>query len=201
MVINGHIGQVAPPGSTWPPSGRSKTTGGEEAIEMSKRGLFGAAAALVSVGTLAAVTSAAAQTGDERRPAWRAGRADAALAESLGLSDQQKAEWRALHEKQREEMKPVMEEGRALRKRLREAVEAASPDATAVGEATLALEAHRKKVRAEREAFRQKLEGVLDPAQKEKLKAFEAGRRTGMGRAGRRGPRLDRRQPQVPVEG
>jgi Spy/CpxP family protein refolding chaperone len=166
---------------------------------MSKRGFFGAAA-LLSVGTLAAVTSAAAQTGDERRPARRAGRADAALAESLGLSDQQKADWRALHEKQREEMKPVMEEGRALRKRLREAVEAASPDATAVGEATLALEAHRKKVRAEREAFRQKLEGVLDPAQKEKLKAFEAGRR--MGRDGRRGDRLQRRSPAAaPTEG
>jgi Spy/CpxP family protein refolding chaperone len=169
---------------------------------MRKRGFFGAAAAVLSVGTLAAIVSAEAPTGDERRAERRAGGRGAALAESLGLTDQQKAEWNALHEKQREEMKPVMEEGRALRKRLREAVEAASPDATAVGEATLALEAHRQKARAQREAFRQKLEGLLDPAQKEKLKAFESGRRTGMGREGRRGHRLHRRPPQAPpVEG
>jgi Spy/CpxP family protein refolding chaperone len=90
-------------------------------------------------------------------------------------------------------MKPIMEEGRALRKKQREAIEAASPDPRTVGEATLALEAHHQKARAQREAFRQKLEALLDPVQKEKLKAFEAGRRTGMGRERRRGSRMPRR--------
>jgi Spy/CpxP family protein refolding chaperone len=133
----------------------------------------------------------------------RAGRGGAALAEYLGLTEQQKTAWRALHEERREALKPVAEEGRALRKRLREALQAPSPDPTAVGEATLALEAHRQKVRAEREAFQAKLESLLDPAQKEKLKAFEAARRTlGADRDGRRGPRPARRPQEArPVEG
>jgi len=163
----------------------------------------------VAVATLSAaacvVTIAAAgePAGDELRAVRRAGRGGAALAEYLGLTEQQKSAWRALHEQRREETKLVVEEGRALRKRLREAVEAASPDPKTVGEATLALEAHRQKVRAEHEAFQAKLESLLDPAQKEKLKAFEAARRTlGAGGDGRRGGRPARRAPETrPVEG
>ncbi len=154
---------------------------------MTKRGFLGAAVAILSVATVGAAASAATQTDDQARPARHRGRGHAALAEYLGLTDQQKAEWRTLHEQQREQMKPMREEGRALRKKLREAVEAASPDPKAVGDATLALEAHHKKVHAEREAFRQKLEATLDPAQKEKLKAFEAARGWGMGRGMGRG--------------
>jgi Spy/CpxP family protein refolding chaperone len=173
-------------------------------FDMTKRGFLGAAAAILSVAAIGAVASAqpARTTGDERRPAWR-GRGGAALAEYLGLTDQQKAEWRTLHEQRREQMKPMMEEGRSLRKKLREAIEASSPDPRTVGEATLALEAHHKKVQAEREAFRQKLEAALDPAQKEKLKAFEAARGwgRGMGRGfGARGfHRGERQSP--PTEG
>jgi Spy/CpxP family protein refolding chaperone len=172
---------------------------------MTKRGLFGAAAALVPVVTFVAIASAAPQAGDEPRAvrrAGRAGRGGAALAEYLGLTEQQKASWRALHEQRREQMKPILEEGQALRKRLREAVEAPSPDPTAVGEATLALKAHRRKMQAEREAFQAKLEGLLDPAQREKLQAFEAARRTlDTGRDRRRGSRPGRRSPEAPVEG
>jgi Spy/CpxP family protein refolding chaperone len=157
-------------------------------LDMTKTGLLGAAAAVVSVATVAAIASAAPQSTADRRPAWRGDRAGARLAGYLGLTDQQKAEWRALREQRREQMKPMMEEGRALRTKLREAINAATPDPKAVGEATLALEAHHKKVQAEREAFQQKLEAVLDPAQKEKLKAFEAARGWGMGRGmGREG--------------
>ena len=167
---------------------------------MTKRGFLGAATAILSVATIGAIASAAQPTGDERRPARRGGRGGAALAEYLGLTDQQKSEWRALHEQRREQMKPMMEEGRALRKKLREAVEAASPDPKTVGEATLALEAHHQKMRAEREAFHQKLEGLLDPAQKEKLKALEAARGMGMGRGFRgHGFRGQRQAP--PAEG
>jgi Spy/CpxP family protein refolding chaperone len=156
-------------------------------LDMTKRGFLGAAVAILSVAAVGAIASAATQTGDEGRPARRAGRGYAALAEYLGLTDQQKTEWRALHEQRREQMKPMMEEGRALRTKLREALNATSPDPTVVGEATLALEAHHKKVQAEREAVRQKLEAVLDPAQREKLKAFEAARGWGVGRGMRMG--------------
>src|SRR5512142_1624927 len=156
-------------------------------LDMKKRAFLGAAAAILSFATVGAIASAATQTGDEARPARHRGRGYAALAEYLGLTDQQKTEWRTLHEQQREQMKPMMEEGRALRQKLHDAVNAASADPKAVGEATLALEAHHKKVQAEREAFRQKLESTLDPAQKEKLKAFEAARGWDKGRGMGRG--------------
>ena len=170
---------------------------------MTKRRWLGVAATALSVAACVAIASAGETEGDEPRAMRHAGRGGAALAEYLGLTEQQKTAWRALHEERREAMKPVVEEGSALRQRLREALQAPSPDPTAVGEATLALEAHRQKTRAQHEAFQTKLEGLLDPAQKEKLKAFEAARRTlGAGRDGRRGGRPVRRAPEKrPVEG
>lgn len=171
---------------------------------MTKRRWLGVAAATLSAAACAATIAPAGQAaGDEPRAMRHAGRGGAALAEYLGLTEQQKTAWRALHEERREAMKPVVEEGSALRKRLREALQAPSPDPTAVGEAALALEAHRQKTRAQHEAFQTKLEGLLSPAQKEKLKAFEAARRTlGAGREGRRGGRPARRAPETrPVEG
>ena len=165
---------------------------------MTKRRWLGVAAVLSAAAWAATAAWAGQVAGDEPRAARRAGRGGAALAEYLGLTEQQKTAWRALHEERREAMKPIAEEGSALRKKLREAVEASSPDPTAVGEATLALEAHHKKVQAEREAFRQKLEAVLDPAQKEKLKAFEAAR-GGRGRPwGLRGRGLQGGERQAP---
>ena len=167
---------------------------------MTKRAFLGAAAAILSVAALGAVASAAAQTGEESGPTGRRGGRYAALAQYLGLTDQQKTEWRTLHEQQREQMKPMREEGRALRGKLRDAVNAPSPDPKAVGEATLALQAHHQKMQAERDAFRQKLEATLDPAQKEKLKAFEAARGSGRGRGGRgwRGHGADGGERQAP---
>lgn len=149
---------------------------------------------------MALATVAAAQpAAGERRAPRRGGEGGAALAEYLGLSEQQKASWRALHEQGREEMKPLLEEGRALRQRQREAAEAVSPDPAAVGEATLALEAHHRRVREQREAFRARLEGLLSPEQKEKLEAFEAARRAQRGdREARRGSRPAR--PSRPAE-
>jgi Spy/CpxP family protein refolding chaperone len=164
---------------------------------MSKRSILGMTAAILSVAAGAAIASDEPAGREERRAERRVGHGRAALVEYLGLTDQQKTGWRALHEQRREAMKPFAEEGRALRQRLREAVEAPTPDPAAVGEATLALKAHREKARAEREGFRAKLEGLLDPAQKEKLKALEAARRVGPGRDGRRGHGFHRQAPET----
>lgn len=155
------------------------------------RGFTMAGAAAWALVGAAAVAGAEPPAPREGREAPRLERRVAALVEFLGLSDQQKQAWRGLQEQRREEMKPVHEEGRALRERLREALGAPSPDPAAVGEATLALQAHRRKAKEQNEAFRTRLEGLLSPEQKEKLAAFEAARRT-MGE-GRRGPRAARR--------
>ena len=112
-----------------------------------------------------------------------------ALAEYLGLSEEQQASWRSLREQHRQEMQPLMEEGRELRRRLRETLDSAPADPAAVGTATLAVEAHRKKVRAAREGFDQSLQSLLSAEQKEKLEAFKAAWKVGRGGHGCRRPR------------
>jgi len=111
------------------------------------------------------------------------------LAESLGLTDAQQAEWKALHEQHRTEMEPFWNEGRELHQKLRAAVEAENPDPQVVGAATLALEQHRKAVQTAQQAFRERLNGLLTPEQKTKLEALKAkrGDRRGPGGFGRRG--------------
>jgi Spy/CpxP family protein refolding chaperone len=132
-------------------------------------------------------------------------RRTAATLEYLGLTEEQKASWRALREKQRERMEPLRAEGRDLRLKLRTALDAETPDAATVGEATLALKAHREKARAVREAFEQQLRAVLTPEQQQKLDAMKAARRTlerGRGHRGDRpGLRERRRDAEAPVEG
>jgi Spy/CpxP family protein refolding chaperone len=154
-------------------------------------GRAGAAAGVVLLG-LALLASAE----DERRPGagrehgrqgWQEHRATH-LAEYLGLDAQQQAAVRQLHEQQRETMKPLREEGGALRRKLREATEAEKPDAQAVGEATLALKAHRERIKAERTAFEQKLVALLTPEQKQKLEALKAARELDRGPRGGRRP-------------
>ncbi len=119
------------------------------------------------------------------------------LAEELGLTDEQEANWKALHEQNRTEMEPLRQEGRELREKLRASVEAPNPDPQAVGVATLALEQHRKAVEAAQKAFRERLSAVLTPEQKTKLEALKAQRheRRGPDGFGRRGEPGHRRGP------
>jgi Spy/CpxP family protein refolding chaperone len=158
-------------------------------------GRAGAAAGVALLG-LALLASA-----EERRPGAgregdRQGRQEsrsARLAEYLGLDAQQTAAVQQLQQQHREQMKPAWEEGRELRRKLREATEAEKPDAQAVGEATLALKAHHERMKADRAVFEQKLAALLTPEQKQKLDALKAARgfeRHGRGRGlGHPGPK------------
>jgi Spy/CpxP family protein refolding chaperone len=110
------------------------------------------------------------------------------LADYLGLDAPQQAAVQNLRQQQRDEMKPLWDESRALRRKLREATEAEKPDALAVGEATLALKAHRDKVKAQHAAFEQKLVALFTPEQKQKYEALKAARDFGRG-----GPGAERR--------
>jgi Spy/CpxP family protein refolding chaperone len=115
------------------------------------------------------------------------------MAEYLGLTEEQQATWKSLHEQQKTEMEPLMQQGRELHQRLRAAMDAQTPDPAAVGAATLALKQHREKVKAAHEAFEQRLKGVLNDDQKTRLDAFKASHRGGPGGRGgfkgHRGPR------------
>jgi Spy/CpxP family protein refolding chaperone len=150
----------------------------------------------IGIAVLGAALSAASATAQPPGQVPREGRRGPrgqALFEYLGLSPEQQAQWRAVHEQHREEMKPFREEGRALHQRVRESLEADEPEIL-VGEAVKAVYAHRQKMKAAREVFEGQLESLLDAEQKERFEAFKAAREfRGKGRGGRgrrpRGPR------------
>jgi Spy/CpxP family protein refolding chaperone len=144
-----------------------------------------AGAAVLGLALVAAAQEPTAGPGPEARR-WRTHNPRAhRIAEYLGLDAQQKDAIQKLRQQERDEMKPLVEEGRDLRRKLREATDAEKPDALAVGEATLALKAHREKMRAQRDAFEQKLIALLTPEQKQKYEALKAAR--GFGAGGPRG--------------
>jgi Spy/CpxP family protein refolding chaperone len=151
---------------------------------MTRTRWIGLAAAALWVGAGLGVAIAAQQgtPAEGRQLAGKGRLRRQGVADYLGLTDQQRESWRTLREKQREEMKPLVQEGRELRARLQEMLKEDNPDPTAVGQATLALKAHRQKVRAQREADEQELKGLLSPEQQQKLQAFETARRTLRGR-------------------
>jgi len=95
----------------------------------------------------------------------------AALA-TLDLTDAQQAKVKALLQGEKPKYDALREEGRAAREALRAAAKAEKPDPATVGTAFLRADAHRKTVRAEREASRQKLEALLTPEQRAKLEGW-----------------------------
>jgi Spy/CpxP family protein refolding chaperone len=95
------------------------------------------------------------------------------IAKYLGLTDEQVATWKTLHEQQRTEMQPLWDEGRKLHEALKASLDAPKPDPTTVGKATLALKAHREKMKASHEAFEAKLVAILTPEQKTKWDAMK----------------------------
>lgn len=110
------------------------------------------------------------------------------LAERPGLSDEQQAQLEAMRDKNRETLRPLMESARQADHSFRAALEAENPEATAVGEAALAMHAARQKVRAAHEAVFQEMMAILTPEQRDKLEQartlFGAGRGRRPGRPG-----------------
>jgi Spy/CpxP family protein refolding chaperone len=157
-----------------------------------RMGRAAAAAAFVALGVSVVAWAQADPNGGDRARWARSDRRGARLAEYLGLDAQQRAALQQLQKQHRDEMKPLWEEGRELRRKLRAVIEAEKPDPQAVGEATLALKAHRERTKADRAEFEQKIEGLLTPEQKQKLEALKAARSfdrgsRGAGRHGRFG--------------
>ena len=101
------------------------------------------------------------------------------VAERLGLSEDQKAQWQAMREKSRDSMKPLFEGARQAHEAFKKALEAANPDALAVGQAAIAAHVAEKKLQDAQHAAFEDLKSILTPEQREKL---EQGR-------GRGGPR------------
>jgi Spy/CpxP family protein refolding chaperone len=96
------------------------------------------------------------------------------LAAFLELTDQQREEWKALHERRSGNAAAQREEMQALHERIRGLTESENPDATAVGE--LVIEAHRKMSahRAEAEAVHAEVLSILTPEQQERFEAMQS---------------------------
>jgi Spy/CpxP family protein refolding chaperone len=127
--------------------------------------------------------------GRNERQGRRMQRGPERVAEYLGLTEQQREAWKSLREKHRQQAQALHQEGRTLREQVKAALAVATPDPLAVGKATIALEAHRKKMQAQREAFQAQLAETLTPEQKEKWEALEAARGALRGPRGMRGMR------------
>lgn len=148
--------------------------------------------AAVSLGLLLAGSAALAGQGSRQgREGAPGGGLRAALA-TLDLTDEQKTGLRELFAAERSRLEPLRQEGRALREALRSSAEAPDADPSAVGAAFLRVQAHRKTMRLEREASKEKLEAILTPEQRAKLDGWRAAhrqmRREGPGRRGPRPP-------------
>lgn len=141
-------------------------------------------AVVVAAGVLSGV--ALAQSDGKR---GRRGSGASGMVEYLGLTPEQRGQFQAMREEHRKEAEPLRAEGRELHDRLRAALEADKADATAVGQAALAVKEHRDKMKASSEAFRARMRAQLTPEQAQKFDAFEAARRFGrVDRSRGRGP-------------
>jgi periplasmic protein CpxP/Spy len=152
---------------------------------------------MLGAAALAAATLATAgEPGGHEGRGARMGRHRAQrITERLGLTEEQQATWKSLHEQHQKETAPLRQEGRELFKKLRESMDAENPDTTAVGTAALALKEHREKIRASRKAFHEQLLGVLTPEQKAKFEELRNSREGRRGERGKRGPGEHRRGP------
>jgi len=140
--------------------------------------------AAVAVAGVLAGTAFAQAHGGHREGRARGGGGDA-LADYVGLSADQREQFHAMRQQHHQELEPLLEEGRGLHESLRTALEAKNPDPAKVGTAMIALQNHRKKMEASREAFKAKMKAQLTPEQQAKLEAFEAAREVRRGSRGR----------------
>ena len=114
----------------------------------------------------------------------------------LDLNETQKATFQSLHKEHREAVHPILEEQKKLGDELRQALDAARPDASTVGQKMIAMQAVRKKLEASREQFEKSVEGILDETQKQKfqmLREMHKDMRPGGPHPGGRGPRHEGR--------
>ena len=116
-------------------------------------------------------------------------RHDERLAEYLGLDAQQKAAVQKLRQQQREEMTPLWQEGRDLRRKLREATEADKPDALAVGRGHPGRQGAPRPHEGAADGVRAETRRAADAGagRKQKYEALRAARE--LGRDARRAPR------------
>lgn len=112
------------------------------------------------------------------------------LSEFLGLTEEQEAAWQAIHEAQREAVRPLRVDMRSARQALGTELESEAPDTERLGQLLVELRQHREAMEALHEEAKEKLAAVLDADQQVRWEAYQEAR-GGEDRRGpsRRGPR------------
>ena len=95
------------------------------------------------------------------------------LANYLQLTPDQIAAWKTIQQETAPKLQPLRDHARDLGQQLKAALNATSPDATAVGKLAIELHGVREQIRAIREDARTKRLAVLTDAQKTKLANLE----------------------------
>jgi Spy/CpxP family protein refolding chaperone len=115
------------------------------------------------------------------------------LADRLGLSDDQKAQVKALFLKQKDTLQPLMENAHTAREAFHKVLEAEGADPAIVGQAALAMHAAETKLQAAHQAAFEEFKALLTPDQRTQLEQMKA-------RHGQGGPmgRFDRGAPEQP---
>lgn len=153
---------------------------------MKKQTLSMAAFAIATFGWIAAAAAQGPGGGHMRRPGGPSGPQGPGfgpggpggppiemIAEHLGLTDEQKAQWKAIHEKAREQGEPLMKAAGEAREAFDQALEAENAEPAAVGQAAIAMRNARRNLEAHHKTTMDTAKAILTPEQAEKLEAME----------------------------
>lgn len=112
------------------------------------------------------------------------------MAEHLGLSDEQKTQIKAIHEKTRETVEPLMKAAGDAHQAFDTALNAENADAAKVGQAALAMRSADRRIEAQHKAAMDSVKALLTPEQAAKLDEMQKHMR----RPGPGGPQGGQRQ-------
>jgi Spy/CpxP family protein refolding chaperone len=161
---------------------------------MKKQTLTVATLAVATFGWIVAAAAQGPDGGHMRRPGGPgfgpggpAGPPREMMVEHLGLSDEQKAQWKAIHEKARQEGEPLMKAAGEAREAFDKALESENADAAAIGQAAIAMRNARQQVEAHHKATMEAAKAILTPEQAAKFDEMQKHMMRGPG--GPEGPR------------
>jgi Spy/CpxP family protein refolding chaperone len=94
---------------------------------------------------------------------------EAHIAAALNLTDAQKAQVATLHQQMKAQMAPLMQQSRQQRAELKTLMNGVNPDATEIGQKTMAANATKAQMKAIHDDFKTKFTALLTPDQKAKF--------------------------------
>ncbi len=161
--------------------------------KMKKHTFKVAVLAAASFGWISLAAAQGPEGGHMRRPGGPGGRGRGGpigmMADHLGLTDDQKDQWKAIHEKAREEGEPLMKAAGAAKEAFDKALNSDSADAATVGQAAIAMRNAHRKVEAHQKATLEAAKAILTPEQLAKFEEMEKQKRgPGPGGFGPGGP-------------